>query len=110
MNDVDAEEEHGERPPWVVAAERQQGADRAEAGGGDPNDSSVGCTAHQRDTASQLYQPKDDQHPAERVEVREKVSSVASENSRAIEGAEAIEDIYYARQEQQYGISTLCTT
>src|SRR3954447_18666569 len=35
VHDVDAEREDGERPPRVVSADRQQGADGAESGAGD---------------------------------------------------------------------------
>src|SRR5215210_898229 len=87
VDDVQAEGEDGERPPRMLPADRQQCPDRAEVGGDDADNPSVGRATHQRGAPGALDHPEDDQHPAQGVEVLEDESGVADEDSRTAEGA-----------------------
>jgi hypothetical protein len=58
-------------------------------------------TGEQREAAGELDQPDDDQDPAERIEVVEYVPSVVDEDPRVAQGADAVEDVDDARDQQQ---------
>src|ERR671910_2994294 len=103
VDDVHAENEDAERPPGVVFADRKQGPDRAEAAGDDPDQPSVGRTAHQREAAGELDHPEDDQHPAKGVEVCEYEPRVVDEDVRIVEGADAVDDVDRAHNQQHDG-------
>src|SRR5688500_5887588 len=84
-DDVDAQEEHGQRPPRIAVAHRQQGADRAEAGSDDSDHPAERVAGEQREPSGELDDTEDDQEPAHRVEVREHESLVSDEHSGAIQ-------------------------
>src|SRR4051812_48441258 len=71
VDDVHAEEEDGQRPPRIVAADREQRPDRAQARADDPDDATVRVADHQREAPAELDDPKDDQDPAHGVQVGE---------------------------------------
>src|SRR3954462_14114628 len=101
VEDVDAEGEDGQRPPRVVATDRQQGADGAEAGGGDADDPAVGVAGEQRQAGRELDDPEDDQGPAQGVEVVEDEPLVVHEDAGVAQRADAVEDIEPSDDQQQ---------
>src|SRR6478609_6132818 len=54
VDDVDAQEEQRQRPPRVVAADRQQRRDRPEAAADEPDVAAVRVADHQREPAREL--------------------------------------------------------
>src|ERR1700722_3032903 len=83
VEDVDAQRENGQRPPWVCAANRQQRLERAEGRGEDSDEPAVTSATKQREAASELNDAHDDRDPAPRVQAREHVLRVVEEVSVA---------------------------
>src|SRR5215218_132739 len=92
VEDVEAQEEDCQRPPRVVAADREQGSDGSEAGADDPDHPAERVADEQREAAGDLDDPEDDQDPAHRVEVRQDVALVVDEHVGAIERADPVDD------------------
>src|SRR5215213_3890241 len=101
VDDPHAQEEDGERPPWVGAADRQQRADRAQAAADDADDPAVGVAGQKREAAGELDHREHDQRPSERVEVGEDVPRVVGEDVRAVQRADAVDDVERSRDQQQ---------
>ncbi len=91
-----ASDHHGLAPPIDSRA-----ADCAEAAADDADDPAVGIAGEQREASGELDHPEDDQDPAHRVEVGEDVPRVVHEDVRAVQRADAVDDVERSRDQQQ---------
>src|SRR5215204_4733260 len=80
VDDVDAQGKDGERPPRVLAANREHSGNRAEPCADVADDPAEGLAPEQRETSGELDHADDDQHPAKGVEVRKDVPLVVGED------------------------------
>jgi hypothetical protein len=101
VDDPDAQEEAGQRPPRVRAADRQQRRDRTDTAGGDADDPAVGVAAEQREAAGELERAEGDQDPPQRVEVVEDEPLVVDEDVGAAQRANAVDDVQRSDDQQQ---------
>src|SRR5215204_1316374 len=101
VHDVDAQEEDGERPPRVVAADRQQRDNGTQAARGDPDEPAPRVAAHERYPRGELDEAHDDEDPPHRVEVREDEAPVADEDVRVVKRSDAVDDVQGADDQQQ---------
>jgi hypothetical protein len=74
--------------------------DRTEATADDADHPAEGAAGHQREASAKLDHPEDDQDPAEGVEVGENEPLVVDENVRIIQGADPIDDVERAHNQQ----------
>jgi hypothetical protein len=63
VQDPEAQDEDPDRPPWVLAANRDQRLDRPECRREDPDEATVPPAGEQREPAGELNDPDDDPDP-----------------------------------------------
>ena len=103
VNDEYAQEEDAERPPGMVPTDGQQSPDCAEAAADYSDHPPVGVARHQREASGELDHTEDDENPAERVEVRQDEPRVVDEDVRIVQGADAVDDVDRAHDQQDDG-------
>src|SRR5437764_2865147 len=101
VDDPQADREHAQRPERVGAADRQQRAERAEGGRGDPEHAAEPPAGQEREPRDDLDDAQDDGDPAPAVQAREHVLRVVGEEMRIAHGAEAVDDVERPRDQQQ---------